>query len=319
MKSEKSTSKIIHCLGGALVDILIHPVRDYPRPKENTSVFVDSMSFSPGGGATNSAVTLAQMDCPVRLFSKIGDDHHGDYLTKKLQQAGVDVSALVRIEEQETSTVIVGVHDDGDRSFISYHGVLGTFSLEEVDRELLLTSSFLLYPDLFNLPGIDGESVYELLRESQSRGVTTIVDITWGISGLQKELMEAALRYVDYFLPSADELRLMYPQLNNEEIVEYLLAKGAKTVVLKLGSEGVLVANSQRSFHVPAVRTQDEVVDTTGAGDNFNAGFVYGLSLGKSLDEAVALGSEVAGVSIARIGAWTDKKELKNVLKQFGL
>ncbi len=218
MIHEKTALQTIHCLGGILVDILLRPIRAYPRPKEQTSVFVDSLSLSPGGGATNSAITLAQMDCNVRLFSKIGNDYHGAYLVQKLQQAGVDVSALARTQERHTSTVVVGVHENGDRSFISYHGALGTFSLEDVDRECLLASAFLLYPDLFNLPGIDGEAGCELLRDAQNRGVATVVDATWGVSGLQKEIMEAVFPYVDYFLPSADECRLMYPQRSDEEI-----------------------------------------------------------------------------------------------------
>lgn len=315
----KTTSNTIHCLGGTLVDILLRPVRAYPRPKKQTSVFVDSLSLSPGGGATNSAITLAQMDCKVRLFSKIGDDYHGAYLVQKLQQAGVDVSALARTQERHTSTVVVGVHEDGDRSFISYHGALGTFSLADVDRERLLASSFLLYPDLFNLPRIDGEAACELLRDAQNRGVTTVVDATWGVSGLQKEVLEAALPYVDYLLPSADECRLIYPHLSDEKIVEFILAKGARAVVLKRGPEGVLAATSQRVFRAPAVRAPYEVVDTTGAGDNFNAGFIYGLSRGKSFEDAIALGTAVAGASLLRMGAWCDRDALQTVLQQFDL
>ena len=116
------SSNTIHCLGGTLIDILIHPIRAYPRPKQQSSIFVDTMTFSPGGGATNSAIALAHLDCNVRLFSKIGEDNHGAYLIQKLQQAGVDVETLTRTQTHHTSTVIVGVHEDGDRSFISYHG-----------------------------------------------------------------------------------------------------------------------------------------------------------------------------------------------------
>ena len=319
MTSEKTHSNTIHCLGGTLVDILVHPIRAYPSPRKQTSIFVDSMSISPGGGATNSAITLAQIGCKVKLFSKIGKDHHGTFLIRKLQQAGVDINAIASSQDHKTSTVIVGVHEDGDRSFISYHGALGAFTLEDVDREQLLTSNFLLYPDLFNLPGIDGKAACLLLQEAQNRGVTTIVDVTWGISGLQKDMLEAALPYVDYLMPSADEFRLMYPGLSDEKIVEFLLSKGVKTIVLKRGHKGVLAATAQHSFQVPAARLPHEVVDTTGAGDNFNAGFVYGLSLGKSLEDAVALGTAVAGASLTGLGAWPDSDALQAVLQQFGL
>ena len=309
--------KNVNCIGSCLVDILLSPVVNYPEPKVRTSIFVEELKSSPGGGAANCSLTLANMGIHVNLFSKVGNDLHGDYLQEKLNIAGVRTkNTLKRTEKKSTSTVIVCVDPRGERSFLSYHGALSEFRLNDIDFEELYASEILLYPDLFNLPMIDGRPLCNLLENAQQRGIVTVLDETWGVSGLQKDVLEACLPFVDYLMPSADDLAYLYPNENPEELARIFIRKGVQNVIFKLGAEGALIMNNKRTFKVPAIANANEVIDTTGAGDNFSAGFVYGLSLGHSLESCSALGSKTAALSIKQLGASVRKEDLKSLLKE---
>ncbi|MBT7204891.1 MAG: carbohydrate kinase family protein [Deltaproteobacteria bacterium] len=308
--------KTVNCIGSCLVDILLSPVASYPEPKICTNIFVDKLKSSPGGGATNCSLSLAKMGVNVHLFSKIGNDLQGDYLQEELKVAGVKTKkSLRKTDKKSTSTVIVGVNLDGERSFMSYHGALAEFGLNDLDLEDLYACDILVYPDLFNLPRIDGTPLLNLLENAQQRGILTILDETWGVLGLQRNIFESCLPFVDYLMPSSDDLAYLYPNEQPEDLAKFFLEKGVQNVVLKLGSKGVLVLNNEQSFRLPAIVKASEVSDTTGAGDNFSAGFVYGLSVEKPIDWCAEFGNKVAALSLQKLGASIKKEELKSLVK----
>ena len=212
-------NKTIHCIGGALVDILMKPIGKYPKPHVRSNVFVEKMNFSPGGGATNCSLTLAKLGADVTLFSKIGSDHHADYLLQEFTEAGVNsAQSIVRTDDHKTSTVFVGVDADGERTFISYHGALSELSLADFDEEHLLSAEMLIYPDFFNIPKFDKLDLLGLLEKAQQQGTLTLLDETWGIMGFDKELLEKTLPYLDFIMPSMDDLQQIYPENNPEDI-----------------------------------------------------------------------------------------------------
>jgi sugar/nucleoside kinase (ribokinase family) len=309
--------KTIHCIGAALVDILMKPIRKYPKPHIRTNIFVEEMSFSPGGGATNCALSLSKMGAETTLFSKVGSDHHADYIQNELNEAGVNcMHSLVRSKDHRTSTVFVGVDQDGERTFISYHGTLSDFKLSDFDEKHLLSAEVLIYPDLFNIPNFDNLDLVDLLRKAQQQGTLTILDETWGILGFQKELFERTVPYLDYIMPSMDDLKHMYPGDNPEEVASHLISIGAKNVIIKLGADGVLFANSNQKFNVTALTKPIDVVDCTGAGDNFNAGFVFALSRNLSLENSIEFANEVAGIAIRHMGASLEREQLQQLIHQ---
>jgi sugar/nucleoside kinase (ribokinase family) len=314
MKNKQSEYNKIHCLGGALADLIVSPIKSYPEPKLNTSIFVDNLSYSPGGGAVNSSQALAKLGLEVSVFSKVGNDPFGHMIVKSLSDNGIDITNILVSEKGHTSTVIVGVHEDADRSFISYHGSLSEYSNSDLTVETLLDCSYLLYSDLFNLPLIDGKPLAIILNRAQQQGVTTLLDATWGISGLSPDIFEEVLPYVDYLLPSADECRLMYPGKSDEKLIELFLKKGAQAVILKRGSQGVIGSDGSKTYKLPALKKDQEIVDTIGAGDSFNAGFLYGLVQGYNFSDCIKAGSVVAGCSLMGTGAWYSGDDLKQEL-----
>ncbi len=302
----------VHCLGVLVVDALSGPLSQYPIPKVKTQINTRSIRFLPGGGAANTASALAQIGIPTGIFSKVGQDANGAFLRQELEQQGVDVSHIRVSTRDTTPFTFVGVHPDGDRSFIHTPGSNLTFASRDIEREALFNCRFLLYQDMWVLPQLDKTAAPRLLATAQKRGVTTLLDECYGL-GPKRKTFEAALPYCDVVLPSGDDLRFIYPGLEPAEIVRKLLAKGARRVVLKLGPRGCLVANSKEAALVPSMAR--EVVDGTGAGDCFNAGFIAGLVNGLSDVAAAKIGAAAAAACLRHVGGAVGIPKYKALLR----
>jgi sugar/nucleoside kinase (ribokinase family) len=314
--STNSNQRKIHCLGAALADLIVTTIKDYPVPKVKTSIFVDTLMHSAGGGAVNSSKTLGKLGLDVSIYSKIGNDPLGKMIEESLNKNNVNTTNLVISQEENTSTVIVGVHENADRSFISYHGVLSSFSETDIDFQEIVECDYLIYSDLFNLPKIDGVVLKNIFNKAKENNVVTLLDSTWGISGLIPELLELLLPFTDYFLPSIDDCNVMFPGKSDKELIQIFIEMGASNVILKKGAEGVIGFKNGKYYESLPYDFNEDVVDTTGAGDNFNAGFIYGIANQFDFENSIKIGSFVAGYSLLGVGSWFSSKELLMALKK---
>ncbi len=289
----------VHCLGVLVVDAISGPLPEYPVPKVKTQVNTKSIKFLPGGGAANTGAALAQIGVPTTIFSKVGKDMSGAFLLEELRQRGANVAHIRVSSKENTPFTFVGVHPGGDRSFIHTPGCNLTFSTRDLDLKALYDCRYLLYQDMCVLPQLDGAAAPSLLATARQRGVVTLLDECYGF-GPNRRVFEAALPHCDVVLPSYDDMGVMYPGLNPEQVAGRIRSQGARRVVLKLGAEGCLVANDQGLVRVPSMAT--EIVDTTGAGDCFDAGFIAGLVNGLEDVAAARLGAAAAAACIRHVG-----------------
>lgn len=289
----------VHCLGVLVVDALSGPLPHYPVPSVTPQVNTASIKFLAGGGAANTSSALGQLGVPVEVFSKIGADPNGLFLRSELARRGVGVSGLREDPQSSTPFTFVGIHPAGDRSFIHTPGANLSFCLADLDLAALYSCQFLLYQDMWVLPQLDGPAAPGILAGAQQRGVITLLDECFGL-GPNRVVFEAALPYCDVVLPSYDDLRLLYPGLDPMGVARHLRQAGARRVVLKLGKQGCLVCNSTTETFLPSVATQ--IVDTTGAGDCFDAGFIAALHDGRDDLAAAKIGCAVAAACIRNVG-----------------
>jgi sugar/nucleoside kinase (ribokinase family) len=289
----------VHCLGVLVVDALSGPLPQYPVPGVTTQVNTSSIKFLAGGGTANTGSALGQLGVPVAVFSKVGADPNGNFLRGELKRNGVDVSHIEESANESTPFTFVGIHPGGDRTFIHTPGCNLGFSIKHLDLEALYACKVLLYQDMWVLPKLDGPGAPTILAEAQKRGVLTLLDECYGL-GPNRTVFEAALPFCDVVLPSYDDMRFIYPGLDPTSVAARLREKGAKRVVLKLGRDGCLVADSKRVVKLPSVAA--EIVDTTGAGDCFDAGFIAGLVNGLSDIEAAKVGNLVAAACVKNVG-----------------
>ena len=288
----------VHCIGAVVVDALSGPLPQYPVPRVRTQINTQSIRFMAGGGAANTGSALAQIGLRTSVFSKVGEDLTGGFLRGELVKAGVDVSQIRSSARESTPFTFVGVHADGDRSFIHTPGANLNFSRRDFDLEALYDCKFLLYQDMFVLPKLD-PFASRLLAGAQRRGITTLLDECYGL-GPKRKTFEAALPFCDVAIPSCDDMQVLYPGMKPVDIARHLQARGARRVVLKLGSRGCLVATEKETALVPSLARK--IVDTTGAGDCFNAGFIAGLVHGLSDLQAARIGAAAAAACIRSLG-----------------
>ncbi len=291
--------KRVHCVGIVVVDLLNGPIREYPVPRAVPMITAEWTRVMPGGGAANAPSALARMGVPVAAFSKVGDDLNGEFIRRELEKVGVDTSGFHISKTESTPFTFVAIHGDGDRTFIHTPGANMSFTIGDLDLDRVLAADFLLYHDLWVLPAFDGKPAAKLLAEAQKRGVTTFLDEGFGY-GPKRDPLEEMLPYCDYFTPSYDDLRGIYPGAAPDELAAKLLARGARNVVLKLGREGCLVARGNERHRVPACSAN--VVDTTGAGDCWDAGLIAALAQGEDVLHAARVGNACAAFGIEAIG-----------------
>ena len=294
--------KRIHCVGAVVLDLLNGPIPQYPVPRVSTQVTAKWIRMMPGGGAANMPSAVARMGLPIRSFSKVGDDLNGELIRRELAQLSVDVTGIRISPGEPTPFTFVAVHADGDRTFIHTPGANMTFSLGDLDLDQVLATDLLLYHNLYVLPQLDGQPAASLLAEAQRRGVLTFLDEDFGY-GPKFEPLAAMLPYCDYVIPSFDDLLAIFAGASPEEMASQLLALGARSAVLKMGRDGCLIARGRERIRVPALPAN--VVDTTGAGDCWDAGFIAGLAHGEDIVIAARLGNACAAFCIEAVGGST--------------
>lgn len=305
--------KKIHCVGIVVVDLLNGPIKEYPVPKLVPMITAEWTRIMPGGGAANTPSAIARMGIPVAAFSKVGADLNGEFIRRELEKVGVDTSGFPVSPSESTPFTFVAIHVDGERTFIHTPGANLTFTIADLNLDRVFDADFLLYHDLWVLPAFDGKPAATLLAEAQKRGVTTFLDEGFGY-GPKREPLEAMLPFCDYFIPSYDDLKTIYPGTSPDTLATVLLARGAKNVVLKLGREGCLVATGNDRRRVPACSAK--VVDTTGAGDCWNAGFLAALAHGEDILRAARVGNACAAFGIEAIGGSTGVPKYDEVCRR---
>jgi sugar/nucleoside kinase (ribokinase family) len=256
-------------------------------PGGSDGQLVETIRLSPAGTAGGTAVILSRLGAGVTSYGAIGTDPIGDTLLALLAAEGVDTSGLVRKDDQQTSASVIPVRPNGDRPAWHCIGANGAFTLDD------LTS--LGDYDFVHLGGpefLGGEAAGQLLEGARSLGATTSLDILAPGDPDMLAWVADALPYTDYLLPNDEQVLGFTGASSLEEGARALVERGVGCVAVTQGAKGALVVTADEAFEVPAYAV--DVVDTTGCGDAFSAGFLRGLSLGGDLRAAARLGCATA-------------------------
>ena len=184
--------------------------------------------------------------------------------------------------------------------------------LDNVDFDLISEAKILHVAGSFIMPGIDGEPTARILKSAKDMGVTTCLDTVYNGDIDAFSVIEPSLPYLDYFMPSIDEATLMTKRESPADIAAFFLDHGVGTVGLKMGPEGSYIRNSDTELRIPAFKTN--VVDTSGAGDSWIAGFLAGVSMGWNIEESGRLGSAMGALCASSIGTTAGLKNLDETI-----
>lgn len=249
----------------------------------------------PGGSVCNTMRTLANLGVDSGYIGKIGSDHTGALYEDAVKKANVTPYFVHTDGISGCSTVLIS--PDGERTMATFLGPAETLDANEISDETLKKY------DLIYIEGylISNEKLFlPVLKRANHSGLKIALDLSNFniVNGFKELLQEVIPAYVDILFSNETEAEA-YTGLNPEKAIREI-AKEVAVSVVTIGKEGALVGSGKDFIHVPA--TGGKPVDTTGAGDNFAAGFLYGQSLNASLEQSAQIGSVLAGCVIETIG-----------------
>lgn len=288
------------CAGLALVNFPIHPIDE--SVFQNDINMVSPISLMPGGDAANQAIIISRLGRRVTLASVVGDDGFGAMLLQMIKEQGgdLDVSHVAVEKGNTTGVAAMLIRPDGQRNFCINRGSLLEFGLKHIRMELLAQTKLVSIGGLMSLPGFDGKGTEELFRRAKQAGAVTVADTKKDLWGIGLDGIRGTLACTDYFFPSLEEAQAVSGADSIEKMAETFLECGAAHVGIKLGADGCYFKDNRQEFYLPAYPC--DVVDTTGSGDNFMAGFITGLLNGWDEKTSCKFAAAAGAVNAAAIG-----------------
>jgi sugar/nucleoside kinase (ribokinase family) len=302
----------VACVGILCADVLAKPVDKLPE--KGKLGLIDQLQLQIGGCASNTAIDLAKLGIKSVMFGKIGADGFGKFLQETLQYKGVDISGLHVDKTIQTSASVVLIGRDGERSIIHCLGSNSKFSFEDINIALLKQSKILFIAGTFLMPQFDGAGAEKLLKLAKDVGRVCCMDTAWDSTGQWMNKIEGTLQYLDWFMPSYEEAKELSGKTEPAAIAEVFKGKGTKNVVIKLGKDGCYVKpEHDQGFYTPTY-ADVAVIDTSGAGDAFCAGFLTGLVKGWDIQACARFANAVGTHCVMAIGTTTGIKSLAETL-----
>jgi sugar/nucleoside kinase (ribokinase family) len=276
---------------------------------------VGSIDLVVGGSAAITAVAAARLGLNVALVAAVGADPAGAFMLDQLTREGVDVSAVV-IRAQTPTGMTVALSRGRDRAILTALGAMTSLTAADVPVTLLAQARHVHVSAYFLLEDSLGPGLADLLSAARAGGATTSLDTNWDPSGRWgDERLAAAITQTDLLLPNEAEALRLSGAGSLDAAVSALGAVGRRLVV-KLGERGVICVD-RSAPHQASVSTRQQVsvpavtpVDTTGAGDCFNAGLIAGLLQGLALPAAAALGCATGALSTGGLGGTASAPDL---------
>lgn len=301
-----------------VADVVGRPLRSIPEP--GRLVLVDEMGLYTGGCAINTATALARLGLPVQVIGKVGNDPLGRFLLDTLVERGIGTRGVKRDPHMGTSATMVMVQPEGERRFVHFIGANAHLTQEDVDFQMIAEASILHVAGSLVLPGLDGKPTADLLKRAHAAGVITFLDTVWDDTGRWMKILEPCLPHIDYFVPSLPEAQALTGLEDPTEAAWALIDRGVGTVALKMGEAGCLVISSQKQtehastiVRLPAF--QVNVVDATGAGDAFAAGFIAGVWQGWPLEQIGDFANALGALCVTSPGATGGVRSLDETIK----
>ena len=285
-----------------------------PRfPAQGESIIGSVFRTEFGGKGANQAIALARLGAEVCMAGKVGDDLFGKKYLEHLIEEKVNVDC-VAVETGETTGVAdIWVADSGENSIISIPGANAKCDLDWLNAALERLSDC----DIFLLQlEIPHETVGAALKKLREMGKTVILDPAPAVP-LPAEWLACA----DYITPNETELEILTGDLPKNATIEArirrLVGESNRMVIHKRGAEGAFIGTKDGVLLVSGFKVK--AVDTTAAGDTFNAGLAAGLAMGKPIEECVRLANAAGALAVTALGAQGCMPTLEMIRERFGI
>jgi sugar/nucleoside kinase (ribokinase family) len=283
-------------MGVHVLDVLVRPVEAIPEGQGGQ--LVEEIRVTAAGTAGGTALTLAKLGAEVRSAGAIGTDPLGDLLLMLLRRQGIDTGLLLRRDGVQTSSSVLPIRPNGDRPAFHVIGANGSYGVDDAPLEEVARATHL---HLGGPEFMGGEAAARVLSHAREHGVLTSADVLADGEPALLEWIAPALAHLDYLLPNREQVLAFTGVDDLVAGSRELIGRGVGCVAATCGAEGAVIVDAHGVEAVPAFAV--DVVDTTGCGDSFSAGFLRGLSLGRSRRDAAVLGCAAAALVAQGLGS----------------
>lgn len=292
-------------IGDVNIDLVVVGCSQVPQPGQE--VYADNMLMHVGGGAALFSLSLAKLGLHVAFNGILGDDIYARYIRESFAQHGID-TRMIQTSRIHNTGISIAFNPDTDRSFITYAGSNMELQVDKLDLDQIAQGRHV------HLTGYKGRRNHEqyvaMAKALKEKGVTLSSDVGWDDSGEWDSSIFELMRYFDVFLMNETEA-LHYTGFENIEDSLRHMSDYCGHVVVKLGSKGAAAIKDSLITRHQAYPV--EAVDTTGAGDSFNAGYLFGFLSGMDVDTSLRYGNACGALSVGAYGGSTGTPNLEGL------
>ena len=307
-------AKVVSC-GIHIADILGRPVTEIPEG-QNLAI-LEEIRLTVAGTAAGTSVNLAKLGMEVYALGAVGKDTMGTFIIDTMQRYNIHTHSLIRKKGVQTSATMLPIRPNGERPALHVPGANRVFSLEDVDMDIVASADFLHIGGTPLMPSFDGDPMSRVFRYAKKNGTVTTYDLLALPDPELTSKVEICLPYVDYFMPGLEEAALVSGLTDPRAIARYFLDMGCGHTVFKMGKKGSCISwyenGELREIRVPAFKAK--VIDSTGCGDAYCAGFIAGLSRKWDLEKAGRLGAAAGALVIQGLGSDAGIVSLEETVK----
>lgn len=295
-------------IGDANIDLVVVGCHELPAPGEE--VFADQMQVHVGGGAALFTLSLAKLGLKLAFNGVLGKDGDGRYILDEFHKHGVDTQ-YIRLSERNRTGISIALNSDKDRSFITYRGTNQELDLRQLDLRSVELARHV------HLTGYRGRSNHDdymqMAAKLKAMGATLSCDVGWDDTGEWHEGIYELMKTIDIFFMNEAEAK-HYTRCAREADSIAKLSKHSSHFVIKMSSKGAIACIDGQVTRRAGFQVNS--VDTTGAGDAFNAGYMFGYLAGKPVEDCLLYGNACGASSVMNYGGSTGIMNI-DTLEQF--
>ncbi len=279
-------------------------------PTVGREIIAKDCSIVMGSSTAICACGISRLGLKTGFLGKLGRDGFGEIILKGLSDYGISLEHVI-VDKSIKTGITVSLSTEKDRALVTYLGSIDALLPSEVNMEVIRSAKHIHIGSFF-LQNNLRKGIAEIFKYARSAGVSTSLDAGWDDTENWDYGIREVLKYTDIFFPNEVEALNISKKNDIYEALEDLSGY-SKTVVVKCGPRGAALKSGDLFIERPTYDLKP--IDTTGAGDSFNAGFIYGYIHGKSLEECMNYGNACGSISVTKIGGASACATLEEVEK----
>jgi sugar/nucleoside kinase (ribokinase family) len=296
-------------IGELNIDLVLWNV---PMPENEKEKLAQDMRFAMGSSSAITAHNLAAIGSKVAFIGKAGSDAFGDFIIQQLQAGGVNTTPIIRDNSLKTGATIV-LANPPKKAMLTYMGAMTELTIADINWEVISKSKHLHVGSFFLQTGIR-KDIPQIFSKAKELGLSTSMDTNWDPDEKWGEDLFAALKFTDIFLPNDEESLQITRKPTIEQAIKEL-SQLVQVLAVKRGKSGATLCSNGQTFNAAGFKVT--ALETTGAGDSFNAGFLHKYLQGANWQECLNFGNACGALAVTAMGgteAFRDKVNLKTKL-----